>query len=214
MYCPRCLSPLKAGPGLKTYQTLVEHVCSPNSRCYPKEYYICSKESCITHRYDMFWDNYGDSYGGVKTHNDLFILSDTTAVNSCGRKLHIEQKKQYRTLAHLLVVKVGIESIPITDKYGTHIFYTKHKPKVLLKSSTGWVEYTPGIKMFFFCIKQFNYAFNRFLEDPTVSWTHSEMLSELIIEKWDKRWWRLLSSWTLNKMYPNLKERLLCLKKN
>lgn len=212
-YCPRCMSTLIKGKGTKIYETLVEHVCSPNSPVYAKEYYICSNEKCPTLANGYFWDVYGDSYCDKRLEKDIFALETASAINSITRKNDIQGNKKDFTILYLYWFKMYIESTPIPDKMGLKIIGHKRKIRMCVRhDSLSWVMYTPGIHMFRHCFKQFNWALNKFIEDPSNQFAVRELLRGLQPPNWDKRWWRRLSSWIFNKSYPRLKEQLLCLK--
>ena len=207
------MSSLIKGKGTKVYESLIDHVCSPNSPIYAKEYYICSNDKCPTINNGYFWDNFGDSYCDKRFDDDVFAMEISSAINSGSRTCKIKEKRKDFTILYLYWFKVYIESTPIPDKMGLKIIGHKRKIRMCIRHGDfSWVMYTPGISMFIFCFKKFNWALNKLTENPNNQFTIQELLRELQPQNWDKRWWRRLSSWIFNKLYPGLKERLLCLK--
>lgn len=195
LYCPRCMSSLVKGKGTKVYETLIEHVCSPNSPVYAKEYFICSNEKCPTLSNGYFWDSFGDSYCDKRLDDDVFALETPSAINSCTRNCKIKEKKKDFTILYLYWFKVYIESTPIPDKMGLKIIGHKRKIRMCYRhDDISWGMYTPGISMFMFCFKQFNWALNKLTENPNNQYAIHELLRELQPQDWDKRWWRRLSS--------------------
>lgn len=62
--------------------------------------------------------------------------------------------------------------------------------------------------MFFFCLRSFKEKYKKYLADPGNEYLAKDLITELIPEHWDKRWWRLLSSWYLSRKVPGLKKTL------
>lgn len=217
LYCPRCGALLILGEGTKRYETLVEHVQSNGYRePPPKEYYICSNNLCLTKKFDCFWDWYGTFYGwgDHDKNNEMFMLDFSAALNSGQRNFDLSYKKKSIPILHLIWFRLILEKYCVPDKPGLSIIKYKYKIIAVIKSRGSWVHYTPGIKMFFFCINRFKHARDRFMEDTKSTWTYHQMLEELRVHSHDKRWWKLLSVWWLNTKYPGLKERLENLEKN
>jgi hypothetical protein len=214
LYCPRCLSILKKGEGTRLYQDLIDHVCSPNSPLYPKEYFICSNDKCPTRLNDDFWDWYGSFYYSKDFGKDFFLNDCHDAVNSGQRQFSLQQKKKSITFFYLIWFKAYIELTPLYDEAGLN--RVGYKPKIRACTRTNlrnlWTGYIPGIHMLFFCIKQFDHALKKYLEDPSNKYTRSDLIIELEYECWDKRWWKRLSKWYNNFRNPGLKE-ILCEKK-
>lgn len=89
MLCPCCKSEIIIGSE-KRYQTLDEHVCSPNDDSPMRLTLICSEPSCITRGHDVFWDADGDMYGGFTIPDFTFIGGNNSPFNSLARRLNIE----------------------------------------------------------------------------------------------------------------------------
>jgi hypothetical protein len=212
LYCPRCTSPLILGQGYRRYQTLVEHVCG-DDRISEKEYYICSSERCPTRISDSFWDWYGSSYISNSCDPKIFIMECSSALNSGQRQFDISNKHIDIQLLHLIWFRLILEKYRVPDQMGVNILGYKYKFKGLVKSGAEWCYYTPGIKMFFFCLNKFNNARKKLQENPESTWSEQQMLQELKCPKEDKRWWKMLSAWWLNLLHPGLKEKLQCKKK-
>jgi hypothetical protein len=214
LYCPRCLSLLIKGEGTRLYQDLIDHVCSPNSPLYPKEYFICSNKDCLTRVNDDFWDWYGTFYYSKDYDKDFFLNSCHDAVNSGQRQFNLQQKKKGITFLYLIWFKAYIELTPRYDEAGLN--RTGYSPKIQACTRTslknGWTMYIPGIHMLFFCIKQFDRALAKYMEDVSNKYNLKDLIRELEYEPWDKRWWKRLSKWYNNFRYPGLKE-ILCEKK-
>lgn len=97
MKCPCCKSEIVIGPK-KQYETLDEHVCSPNSESPFRDTLICSNEDCITRKGNAFWDHFGDMYGGIYIPKESFIKENNSPFGSLGRKTNVE------------IYKVGLKS--------------------------------------------------------------------------------------------------------
>lgn len=208
--CPRCFSPLILGEGYRNYMNLVDHVCSPNSKAQPHEYFVCSSEICPTRIVDDFWDPYGDYYTNETWQNDFFVLNCDRALNSGSRHFELQSHKKYITVFHLILFKIDIELTPQWDPPGLHL--TGYSPKITMsvrKSlKNSWVNYIPGIRMFFFCLRNFDEKLKKYLDNPSNDYLAKDLMSELIPEHWDRRWWKLLSCWCNNRKVPGLKETL------
>jgi hypothetical protein len=214
LYCPRCLSPLVYGEGTRIYQTLVEHVSDPNGTIYPKSYLICSSSKCPTRINDDIWEEYGDFHHSSSYPECFFFLSCNRALNSGSRKFTLQQRKKRYTILNLIWFKVYIESSPIPDEMGLKIIGYKLKLRACTRTNFrgGWVEYIPGIYMLFFCFKSFKQDMNKFLEDPSNKYSLNELLEDMEYPSWDSRWWKHLSVWVANMLYPGLKKTLLEIK--
>ena len=208
MFCPRCLSPLNKGKDLRIYETLVEHVIDPNGIPTHKEYYYCSNDLCPTRKYDIFWDFYGSDYRTMASMKEsLFILDCANAINSNSRKHTLEIRKKIITLFKFYRIRIDLDKYPIVDKIGIKIKGYRYKIALLIKNGLVYSYYNPGIKMFFYCIKDFNQKYKLLLEKQGQE-TIKDVIHCLEYRDWDKRWWKVLSIWVLNKLYPGLKDLL------
>lgn len=214
IYCPRCLSLLVYGEGTRKYQTLVEHVCSPNDPVSAKEYLICSNDKCLTRINDDFWDWYGSFYHSWGYSDDFFIEGNCKAVNSGDRSFSLDKVKKQILFLHLIWFKAEIDITPKYDDPGLNII--GHKYKITACTRRGlkdsWTLYTPGIHMFIFCLKNFNLAKDKYFNNLGNKYLLDDLLREMDKESWDKRWWRRLSQWYIKKTNPGLKEALLRIK--
>jgi len=208
MFCPRCLSPLILGKDLRVYETIVEHVTNPNGFPIPKEFYICSNNSCLTRKYGIFWDFYGDNYSdNLLMDETLFVLDCSKAINSNSRKYKLEIRKRNTILLNIFLIRIDLEGYPIVDKLGIKIKGYRYKIVILIKKGNVYTYYIPGIKKFFSCINDFNKKYKVLLNNPKQK-NIIDILGYLEYRSWDKRWWRLLSIWILNKQHPGLKDLL------
>lgn len=91
--CPSCESKITFGE-VARYQTLDEHVCSPNSTPKLRRTLICSNRECITRKKNIFWDEYGDRYGGFLVKDSSFINQNDSPFGSLGRRLNVEVHKK------------------------------------------------------------------------------------------------------------------------
>lgn len=211
LYCPRCFSQIIRGEGYRTYQTLVDHVFSPNSPAPSQEYFICSNKDCPTRIDDDFWDWYGDFYYSGDYNKDFFYLDCNKALNSGSRQFNLQCKKKDVTILHLILFKIYIEFTPLYDPMGMNRTGYSHKIKMCYRKYPhhNWMEYIPGIHMFFFCLRSFEEDFNRYIKDPSNKYNARELLRELEVESWDKRWWKRLSRWYNNLRTPGLRKLLI-----
>jgi len=214
IYCPRCLSLLVYGEGTRRYQTLVEHVCSPNDPVSAKKYLICSNEKCPTRINDDFWDWYGSFYYSRNYDSDFFIEGCSNAVNSGARAFALDKVKTQIVFLHLIWFKAQIDITPKYDGPGLNIIGHKYKITASTRKGLkdGWTLYISGIHMLRFCLRQFNYAKEKYLDNPDNIYLLNDLIKEMDIDSWDKRWWKRLSHWYINKTNPVLKEVLLRIK--
>lgn len=208
--CPRCFSPLVLGEGFRDYINLVDHVCSPNSKIASHEYLICSNDLCPTRKVDDFWDPYGDYYTNQIWKRDFFLLDCDKALNSGSRNFFLQRNKKEIPFLHLIYFKAFIELTPRWDPLGLECIGYSPKIDMSYRRSVkqGWIKYIPGIHMFFFCLRSYDEKFKRYVKDPDNEYLAKELLSELIPENWDKRWWKILACWYLSQKVPGLKETL------
>lgn len=208
--CPRCFSPLILGKDLRKYQNLMDHVCSPNSPVPFHEYFICSSEICPTRVVDDFWDPYGDYYTNQIWKRDFFLLDCDKALYSGSREFELQKHKKEIIFLHLIYFKAYIELTPRWDPPGIELIGYSPKIKMCVRSigDKSWTMYTPGIHMFFYCLRTFNEKFDRYIADPSNDYLAKELMDGLIRDKWDKRWWKLLSIWCNNLKAPGLRESL------
>lgn len=210
LFCPRCFFPLKRGEGTRRYIDLIEHVSSPNSPASPKEYLICSNDDCLTRKEDDFWDWYGDFYCGNRYEKDFFYLDCNKAINSGSRRFSLQQKKKNILILHLIFFKAYIEITPLYNDLGT--VRVKSSYKLMGATRTGfrnnWTLYISGIRMFFYCLREFDVNLKKYIEDPSNKYSASELMRALEAPSWDKRWWKLLSVWYNKRKLPGLKEML------
>lgn len=213
-YCPRCLSPLVYGEGTRRYQTLVEHVCSPNRPVSAKRYIICSNEKCLTRINDDFWDWYGAFYDSWRYSDDFFIDGDHNAINSGARAFSLDKVKRQIVFLHLIWFRAQIDVTPKYDDPGLNIIGYKYKISACTRRRIKdlWTHYIPGIHMFRFCLRRFNDAKNKYFDNPGNKYLLNDLIKEMDIDSWDKRWWKRLSRWYIQKTNPGLKEVLLRIK--
>ena len=68
--------------------------------------------------------------------------------------------------------------------------------------------YTPGIHMLFYCLRIFDKKFKKYIADPSNDYLAKDLMGELIRDKWDRRWWKILAIWCNNLKAPGLRESL------
>ena len=212
MICPICSSELILGPGTKRYETLAEHVQDPNAPSSAKEYFICSNSDCISISKKWFWDHMGDFYGshGYELQNIvLFYHGITAARQSPARRIHIEVSKEDEnfTLLHLGFFKVRVKYSYTADEDGNIL---KRKPRIEMwrRWKKGWINYIPGIKMFFFCLRQIKQLSMRLRENSSNEYVKMEFLREFNLDQ-DKRWWKKLYKFVIKIKYKKTKNFIL-----
>ncbi len=92
-YCPVCKSEVVYEKH-RNCQTLDEHVCDPNGTPSSKPTYHCSNPKCICNKQKVFWDWYGDMYGGFKIPDTTFINGNDSPFGSHSRKQNVEIYKK------------------------------------------------------------------------------------------------------------------------
>jgi hypothetical protein len=206
MRCPICGEKLIQGKGVIKYQTLCEHVESPNSPVSAKEFFVCSSLYCIANKKKWFWDPMGDFYGDSDEYKNLFDKKMTEALGSDARSIHVEvyKKDENFTFFHIGFFKIRIRYQYKADNDG-NVIERKPKFEAWYRQHRGWINYIPGINMLFFCFKSMKSILRRLSENPTNSYIIKEFMSEFEGRSWDKRWWKLLYHFIIKIKYRKLK---------
>jgi len=91
MRCPSCKNPLVTASKLRRYQSLNEHVCSPNAPSPLRKVYVCNNTCCIYYSPEivLFWDHEGSFYGW-----NLALPEYSAALNSPAKKIEVEIYKK------------------------------------------------------------------------------------------------------------------------
>ncbi len=210
MLCPICKSELILGEGLKKYETLEEHVCSPNDEPCAKEYFICSNTSCVTHSF-VFWDHMGESY---RLNTNYLEMKEkypyTVPMNSWAKKKEIELEKHDEDfiLLNLFFVRWKIKFEYEGDEQG-NILSRKSKIEAQIRSKHGWQLHHSNLHMFIFCINWFKSILDRYERNPMNNYVIEELLREFESNKGDKRVYKIFANWWINWRYARVKKMLL-----
>lgn len=89
MKCPVCKSELKM-IGQKNIQTSADHCCGIESSL--EDTFECSDDKCLSHEYDIFWDDTGGLYSShyYPIDKNIFIDKNNAPFGSFQRQSNIE----------------------------------------------------------------------------------------------------------------------------
>jgi len=163
--CSICKEKLKLSEDTKSYQTLDEHVCDPNSIPISKHYFYCDNEKCEASKKEVFWDTGGDFYGN--DYNDLnFINNLRSSFGSLSRQLEIEiykkgleKDKRLSPILCLWLYQPMIDYIYTADKDGNVL--SKKWKIILLKRDKNIVSGSYCIHVVYFW-KTYPYLWKKF----------------------------------------------------
>lgn len=208
LYCPICKQKL-AVDGWFEY----DEVCGEDNS--PK--FVCPNEECDLHKHASFWNWYGDFFSGglpYKLARVLFPEDQYAALNSGAKEAEVsiygkglKRKIYLHPGLALWIMRPYIEFKYKGDKMG-NVLSRKWELGFLKwdKNSKAYCTvYVSGVRMFKFVMKRFFKSYKEFYNTKS-SYAVNELLENYKIEKWDKRWWSLLSTWIFNNFYTKAKQ--------
>jgi hypothetical protein len=159
--CPACKSELQWG-GHAIYQTMDEHISSPNHEPPYRSFYYCNNTKCganapeenrvVTRKVltekliltepdsiAVFWDMYGDLYGNP--FNVKFIDNNHGPFGSESRRMNVEiyKKDENKTIGELFGIRIDAEYRYKSDTNGKIISRTKDY-RLWKKSNLGYTH--------------------------------------------------------------------------
>jgi hypothetical protein len=208
MLCPICNSEIIQGSGYRVYQTLEEHVCSPNDPVCPKEYFVCSNSSCVANSF-VYWDEMGESY---RLNENYFEMKEkypyTVPMNSWAKKKEIELEKHDEDfiLLNLFFIRWKVKFEYEGNEQG-QILNRKFKIETHVHSRHGWQLHYSSLHMFIFCIEWFKSILDRYERNPDNKYVIEELLREFKADN-DRRLYKKLSNWWINWRYSRVRKLL------
>lgn len=205
MRCPVCKSDLILGEGKRAYQTLVEHVCDPNSDVNEKEYFICSNKSCEIQPH-VFWDDFGDAYS---SGNDYFDLKERFGIlypyGSSRMKSWVEHEKtdENFTLLNLFFIKWRAVFQYKADTDG-NILSRKLKIETSIRKGKMWILHISSWHMFKFSIEWFESIVERYLNNPNNKSISRELAREYENIREAKQLYKKAASWWIGHKYGHI----------
>lgn len=179
MLCPSCKTNLVYVRS-SSYETLGEHIFSPNDYVSVKDGYGCPNTKCEAHTHGITWLSDGEGPYGLESDKVSYIDDNKAPFRTWHRKHNAEQPTE--------IFRIWVGKIMLVVKMSTKADLDGKKS--LLKRRFDFevyinqVLYTPGIKMFFFSLRQY-------FRSPDRVRAFKNHIGRL--KSWDKRWWSRLS---------------------
>jgi hypothetical protein len=216
MKCPCCKTKLINGD-LKKFQTLTEHVCDPNQTNFPlRQTYICEDKNCVSHKYDMFWNDGGECYSDKWYEEDIFIDKNSGPFGTISRKINLEvykknlKDKKYLSPAWILwIYQPYIEYVYEGNEEG-EVLSTKKKLNFLKRNENGEfsIHVYWNITSFINELKSFNKMRKRYKYSPS-SYLMKELKDEFNINAYpNKKNYRRFAIFIKNIFFFKLKKSL------
>lgn len=160
------------------YQDLAEHVSNPNGMPSLKDGYQCPNEKCIAHNCDVTWIADGDCYFSANSgftfqelKQELEANHGTSyAVDSWNYHYELGKQaiKRLTWSINLYWFKFVFEPREKGWNYGIE---KRHMPniwnwkmEIWKRDEHGWTHLIPTLRMVRFCVKQFNFNYERWKE--------------------------------------------------
>jgi hypothetical protein len=200
--CPVCVREMVRGKQDR-YQTLDEHICCPEREPPRRDAWVCDYSSCVTNQLGLFWAEDGEgpynavaAYRQVKWVNDNPCPFNTPARAEAFRYgYHAEDKTYY----------MGKLSIQKEVRYTSNDFGDKVGRKVNYSLYWNNCHYTPGITMFFFCLKM--------LYRRSLPWREEDIKNICKQRHWPRaEWWRKALYWWVNIFHHKVVKQVSCTK--
>lgn len=220
MKCPKCGKNLIIGEGTKRYQTLEEHVMSPNDEVSRKPYFICPDVNCSLF-HNSFWDFQGSFYSNLTIEEQIKIFGVTgneifnhtnpkacfEAMNSFSRKswMEVYYKEETKTV---FLGKFGARiKYKITSNFNGEIIKRTPKIEWFIKEKDGMVVYHIwGIHMFFYSLRKCKKYVIEVNKNGKESYAYRSLKNCLDKSYFTnkKDWWRVLSCFINNLLWGSL----------
>jgi hypothetical protein len=221
LLCPICERPLEITTK-GHYETLSEHVSSPNDTPSLKEGYTCTYEYCIANNLGATWIESGELYmhppDGVAwtvAHDIMKKCSndgDYHAIGSWERYYSLGKSAVDRKTKSIKLGKFKVKIIPKTygynagdekqympRKWGWNFEYWKRS-----HDGMGYTHISPIYRMVKFCIKQFNYNYSSFMKTGNKNSLKKAMdyVNGYNFGRKDDRLYVKISSFLIKTLYP------------
>lgn len=187
MECPYCFHELII-VGQARLQTLEEHVSNPNGKVSLKDKYSCSNNICETHKYGVYWNEYGEKYSQKYENKLRYIDNNDAPFGSLERKLNVEISKKDENI-HWRFGKYHLE---LDWKYKSNFNGDILSKKPTFKLWINNTLYISGIRMLIFMIKS-HYQNPKFRigEDYNKDFEYPKY------HNMKQDWWRWAAPWVL-----------------
>jgi len=208
MYCPSCLTKLE-GTGGFNYESVCGDLIYSIKWVCPSKGFLNSKtgkfQQCLCHKYQTVWNDDGDFFSGeeyLQIKKIQFIQGDKTyaAFNSFAKQCEVEiyktglpKEKYLHPALCLWFLRPVIRYTYKSDKMG-NILKSGWKMEYLKKQRgrRGYhVVYMSPIRMFKFCVRQFNKNLKGYKKNPNEQWIIERLHQDFEKHMWDKRSWRI-----------------------
>jgi CRISPR/Cas system CSM-associated protein Csm2 small subunit len=226
MRCPCCQQPIEI-THRDRYQSLEEHVSSPNSEPSLKDGYQCLNEYCIANNLRATWTDDGEIFmdppTGVKSTVAHEIIKKTGvngnyyALDSWSERyerMKMDKEKRKRTY-HIGKWKINTSptyNFPDVDKEWKRNFF-KRETEILKKSEEDgcWRLVIPTHRMVLHCMKSFNRRKKQALEGNKTSLREctNDILSYTSWGTKDDRFYSKIVAFLLKALYPRTCNRIL-----
>jgi len=200
MKCPICKTELVV-TGQERLETLMEHVQDPNGEVCLKNKYQCPNKQCEANKDDLVWNEYGEYYSSSFGKKYNFIDNNNGPFGSWERKTQVTicKKDENFTLFEIFGFRVDVEYHYDANEDGD-VLKRWWNLKYWIKEKNGfsYINYIPGIHMFWYVIKSIWRI--RIVNEENVSWWSKNFLDEIEHRTWDKRWWSLSARWIMKRV--------------
>ena len=200
MLCPVCKTKLAKGPQMRL-QTLVEHVCCPNSIPALKDSFLCPNRDCQAFQRKIVWNSDGERYGPYTSKDISWINGNDAPFGSFQRQCNVEvyKKDENRTLFTIPDWKwLPLHGWRCNSKW---IYKSNENGDVLSrKMKLEWVTrenvvHMWGMYMMMYSLKQTYKAWKQLGEDSTRPWCINELRDTVKRSSWPKaEWWRKVAA--------------------
>ncbi len=220
--CPCCLKPLEV-THRERYQSLQEHVSSPNSTPSLKDGYQCLNNYCVANNLDAAWLEDGDFFFRDLPEKVKYVVAreavqraskenQVIAVGSWNYYYEKGQKaiKKRTVFLNFYLFKIEIRpqekgcSYPLEKQYNPS--WRRWKLAFWKKSEHGYLHVIPFWKMVSHCVKKFNYHYQDWIEDRhkgSLEECHRIATREEIYGPGrDKRFYAIVTMFWLRLFYP------------
>lgn len=178
---------------------VMEHVTGVQTPSL-KNIFQCLTPYCPAIQRDLMWDDYGGLYANSHLGELPFIDGNNAPFGTFQRKCYIEV---YKHDEDFYIFSIGNTGLKVSYSYKGNedgeILGRKWKLDWIWKGC----YYISGIKMLFHTLSMFHNTKNQFIENKTPFW-HNKLMGFCNTPKWDKRWWKKLSSLYVKLFYRRL----------
>lgn len=231
--CPFCKEKLeKTHQG--NYQTLSEHVCSPNETPILKDGFQCTNPDCIANTLTLTWLECGEAYMTfpdfpsrdihyeqlnyfiklLKVDENMFAINSWNYYYNIGKKL-IDKFRlsinlgKYRFI--LYPKEIGGDNVKV--QYKPNLFKWKLEIHKKEKNTDYYTLVIPMINMIIFSLKEFNRCYKN-IENykHDLITCYQKIVCEIYTSSKDDRKYVKITSWILKTFYKRKCEKVLKMK--